>query len=273
MMKLSRENIFVRRAGMHLRRRAAGGFTLVELVVAFALAGALVGGLLWFEYHTSETQSMLNERLKETAKDRRIMNSMTSHIQKAILYPQAGIAFQGDAERITFISMSMPDGDAWRPVELTADPVTPQQDLRILTWQLQYDEDDDGQEYIKGLVFYEEKILVPYIDEEEEVLDEDEESRSSDSSDEEQDTGSKAWNMSPSVQFVHFEFWDGGTWQPEWTDPTLPVAVRVRVGKKPLPEGSEHLDYPFETQERIVYIPGSIRAAKDVSTISGLGGR
>lgn len=241
-------------------------FSLIEFMVAFALASGLILALLGFQFHTSDTQAQVGNRVQEMSSDRLLMNAITMQIQRAAAFPQLGLSVQGEAERITFIVPTIPGGDAWRVQQLTEKPTTPQQDLRIVTWQLQRSEDEDGVEQIDGVSYYEEKILIPLIDEEVAA-----EGESTDS-DEDVDTGGEAWLVSYYVQFVHFEYWDGGTWQPEWIDPELPIAVRVRFGKEPLPEGTEPTEYPFETKERTVLLQGASRTLPGGGILPGIGG-
>lgn len=232
--------------------RRAKAFTLVEVVLAIALSLGLMATMLWFYNHAGEVRDSVTEEIQQITARRRMMDRLTNELRSSLAYDFLNIGMEGQIDSVTFITAVLPGQAAWAVRNAVEDPIPPEQDLQMVTYGLQILEDDDGQQYINGLEAQTQKIVAaPDAEEGKEIT---------------------TSLLSPYVLFVRFRYWDGEAWVEEWQDGSLPGAVEIAIGSEPLPENVEPIDYPYELNQRVVFIPTAINREKQGGTIRGLPG-
>ena len=67
----------------------------------------------------------------------------------------------------------------------------------------------------------------------------------------------EATALSHRIKYLRLEYRVGEEWSESWRAGGLPPAVRITLGTRPLPEGTEPDDYPYETIWREVALAGA----------------
>lgn len=218
-----------------MMRRGAhggGGFTLVEVLMAVVLALGLVGSMLLFYEHIGDLRDRTSDEIQKIRARRLLIDRITTDLRTAL-----STGMQGQAQELTFTGAVLPGSDVWQLQNITEAPPPAEQDIRLITYRLQIVEDEDGVQYVNGIESATQKLINVQVAEE--------------------GVDIQAKLLSQYARFLRFRYWDGTTWQVEWTTGGLPRAVEVALGEQPLPEGVEPVDYPFEMTRRVVYLPGS----------------
>lgn len=242
-------------------------FTLMEVVLALSLTVGLMGAVMAFHRHVLKVRDDVVRQTELATSVRLIMDRMTSELRGAMVYPFLGFGMEGrvaDADAdwktsdVRFIGVSLPGPAAWAVRKTTEDPIPPEYDMQLVGYRLGFEEDEEGNVYIAGLVRTCQKVLAARTAEEGE--------------------GKEIVPalLSPHIKFVRFRYWQDSDWVDTWTDSGLPLAVEITLGTQPLPEDTELEDYPieYETYRRVVYIPAA-KASLEGPIIRGLnrGGR
>lgn len=231
-----------------MRRR---GFTLLEATLAITLAIGIVGGTMSLYRHAVDIRQRLNEEAQVMTAERIIMDRMTQELRSAIVYPFIGLGLEGQADSITFMTSAVPGPSAWALRKGTEDPLPPETDLQMITYRLATYEDDYGMIQVSGIQRSCQKIL------------------SSPTASE--GAGISTVLLTPYIQHLQFQFFDGSTWTNVWQDKGLPLAIEITMGFPPLPEETEAPDYPYTVFRRMIHLPGATSSLQGPQ-IRGLSG-
>jgi len=251
--------------GLRARRRriagAAGaarsGLTLLEVTLSITLTIGLMVAALAFYRHVVDVREDFSSQLgsvQTTSARRRVMDKITEELRTAIANPFLQMGLSGQAMEMRFITASLPSMAAWATPETTGEPAPPEQDLRMVGYRLRYVEDENGEEVVEGLARTEQRVITAQVAEEGEEI--------------------RSALVAPEFKFVSFAYWDneGGEWLETWEENDLPLAVEISLGREPLPEDLEPIEYPYPTFRRTIYVPGGMRAFGGTTIIRGLGG-
>ena len=217
--------------------RKRRGFTLLEAILAIALAIGIIGGTMGLYDHAVSVRRQLSDDAEILSAERIIMDRMTQELRSAIVYPFAGVGLQGQADAITFMTTTVPGQGAWVVRKGTEDPVPPETDLLLVTYRLRTYEDEYGMTQVAGIERSCQKILSSLTATEGVEI--------------------STVLLTPYIQHLQFRFFDGSTWTNLWQDKGLPLAVEVVMGFPPLPEETEVQDYPYSVFRRMIYLPGA----------------
>ena len=233
-------------------RAARPGFTLLEVVLAVTLALALMVAMLTFYKQVADVRVAVIEESELVGQERLVMDRLTQELRAGYVYPMIGLGLEGDLTQMRFATVTLPGGSAWIVQKATeTDAMPPERDLQLLGYRLRIVEDEDGQPVIEGVERTCQKTLTARTTDEEEEI--------------------PSTLMAPSLKFIRLRYWDGGAWVDAWSSGDLPQAVEIVLGKEPLPEGVEPLEYPYEIYRRVVFIPSAARAAQGGTVVRGLG--
>lgn len=229
------------------------GFTLVEVLLAVSLALGLMLSMLWFYQHAADIRTDVTEQIERVATHRRVMDRLTDQLRSAINYPVLNIGLDGINTELTFVSAVLPDQTAWAVLQVTEDPIPPQQDVRLVALRLRVGETENGEQVIEGIEVGVQRVIAMSTVEEGEGVE---------------------WTLlSPHFKFLRFRYWDGQQFVETWNEQGLPRAVEVGLGIDPLPEGVEPIDYPNDLATRVVYLSGTQSGATvRGGGLRGLGG-
>ncbi len=217
--------------------RSPRGFTLVEIILAIALAMLLFGGLFAFYHHTSDARRRLMDRMQQHTARQLVMQRITDELRCATTGLQ-GQALNGAAGQLSFACATAPGGGVWAVIDPTDAPATPQHDVMLVIYRLRYEEDEStGEPYIVGLERVEQRYVPPpTVDVE---------------------LARTAALLDTDIRFIRLRYWSGDQWLAQWSGGDLPGAVEITLGERALPEGIEPIDYPYPTMRRVVALPTS----------------
>ena len=213
------------------------GFTLIEVVLAMAIAVGILAVVLFF-YRQSEL--LRNQLLAETSRisaARLVLERLTFELGTAVPGSDSQTGLTGGSDTLQFCRLDWPGPAAWtnRLDSTNAQPWSP---LRRVTYALVQ---DTNSARLSGIARSEqaggERSLAS-----ESVLG---------------GTNGPASGSMPVDQlgFLRFRYWSGTIWTDAWSSPNLPAGVEVSVGAEPLPIELIPEEYPFELFRRVVFIP------------------
>jgi len=232
-------------------RERQGGFTLIEVVLAVALALALVGALLVFYQQTTQVRAAVGDVVETVADERIVMDLVTDELRAALVLPRTGITLEGSLDAMRFVTTRLPGAVAWAEPSATDAPAAPpERDVQIVGCRLRVVEDADGSPVIVGVEHTCQKLVTARAAEEGKEI--------------------QATLLAPRLKFLRLRYWDGTDWQPRWSGSGLPGAVEIVLGEKPLPEGTDALRYPYPIYRRVVFVPAGAKARSGTAVI-GLG--
>jgi len=216
--------------------------TLLEVVLAVTLAVGLMGALLGFYRHADALRATLIRQAEASTAQRLIMERITEELRCAVVYRFLNVGLEGAGDKITLVTAKVPGRGAWSEREEGSAALLPEKDLQEVTYGLRVTEDDQGGRVVEGLQRACRKVPA--------------------SIDTREAAGQDEALLSSRVKFLHFRYWDGGTWLGTWGGGDLPAMVEVTLGPEPLPEGVSPEDYPYSAARRLVYVPGGRRAVE-----------
>lgn len=212
-----------------------GGMTLLEVLIAVALALGLMLAVLSFYNQACDTRRRVLDEIDRIAAQRLVMERVTDELRTAMTYSFLSLGVQGQVDNLTFVRAALPGPGVWVDKKMTEDQLPPQQDLEIVGYRLATYVDDENRIQVAGLERTCQKGLTATIAV--------------------QGTDVTASLLTPFIKFVRFQYWDGSQWQPTWNVKELPGAVEITIGAEPLPENTTADTYPYETFRRVIALP------------------
>ncbi len=251
------------------RRRARRAFTLVEVILAIAIATGILLVALVFYSQTANLRSQLITEAEHLSALRLVMDRLASDLNSAFEQPQIG--FNGTADSMEFVVSKAPDLS--RPGALSAVPTS---DLRRVAYYLTA--------ALEGTNF-----LVTGLDRTEQSLvtrppspkgaDAAAEAAPSAgggagstsappvSLDATNAVASAVEPLADSIRFARFRYWDGVDWLEAWDSPGLPAAVEISLGLEALPENELPDATPTEVFRRVVVLPARAPVTDDWASL------
>jgi type II secretory pathway component PulJ len=223
-----------------MRRHARAGFTLLEIVLAVALALALVAAMLTFYQQVVQVRASLGQEIDKTSAERAVMNLLTTELRGARTSRQISMGLEGGLDQVRLVTTCLPGPTTWIVTTSTETPPGAERDIQIVGWRLRIVEDEDGQLVIMGIERTCQKNLTARVAEEGKEI--------------------QTLLVSPRFKFIRFRYWDGNTWLESWSGGDLPGAAEIVLGEDPLPEGAQPMDYPYPIFRRVVYLPAGAKA-------------
>jgi len=202
--------------------------------------GIVMAALAFYQQIITMRQTFADRlgAVEVTAERRAVMERMTDELRSAIVYKFLQMGLTGDSSSMQFMVAGLPGQSVWATDETTDRPAAPQQDMRIVGYRLRQSEDPDtGLPIIEGIERTEQAVIAAVTIEE--------------------GVDVTSTLIGPGFKFLSLRYWDGqsGQWLSSWDGGDAPMAVEIVIGIKPLPEGVEPVEYPFETFRRVVYVP------------------
>jgi type II secretory pathway component PulJ len=224
-----------------MRRRARAGFTLLEIVLAVALALALIVAMLTFYQQVVQVRASLGQEIDKTIAERAVMNLLTTELRGARASRELGMGLEGSLDQMRLVTTCLPGATTWIVTASTETPPPAERDVQIVGWRLRIVEDEDSQLIIVGVERTCQKNVMARVAEEGKEI--------------------QTLLVSPRFKFIRFRYWDGNAWLETWGGGDLPGAVEIVLGEEPLPEGASPMDYPYLIFRRVVYVPAGAKAA------------
>jgi len=244
------------KASIMTLRAMQRGMTLLEVVLAVTLAVAVLGGTLRFYHHALTVRTKLESAIHTIEVQGRLMDHISAQLRCAAEYRFLGVSFQGDPQELRFVTAKVPGPHTWAFRSLTDDPVPPEQDLQQIGYRLRVPADDANDEgVVRGIEQTHQKVLAVRVVEDPRGLEPGREQRTL--GDEDASDTLETTLIGPGIEFLRFRYFRNGAWTDRWFRGSLPLGVEITLGVKPLPEGSDIDEYPYEVMRRVVYLPGS----------------
>jgi len=224
------------------RSRARGGFTLLEVMLAVTLALALMAAMLTFYKQAADVRAAVLGDARLIGAERRTMDRLTEELRSTLVYRFLGLGLEGGMSEMRFVTTTFPGGAMWVEQNVTdVAQLARESDIAIVGYRLRYSEDEMGEIVVDGLERTCQRRPTARISEEGDEI--------------------QATLLSPDIKFLRLRYWDGTTWAESCGGGTLPQAVEIVLGKEPLPENVEPLEYPYPTFRRIVALPSAPKTA------------
>jgi len=234
-----------------MRRRARGGFTLLEVVLAVTLALVLMAAMLTFYRQATHVREAVLEETRIVGGHRLVMDRLTDDLRTAIAHPSFGLGLEGGTGSLRLATTTLPGANAWVvPSMGQRESVPAEPDVQVVGYRLRVTETETGEWVVDGIERTCQRTPTAIVSEEGAEI--------------------QAVLMTPALKFLRLRYWDGNAWVESWGGGDLPGAVEVALGQEPLPEGVEPFDYPYPTLHRVVAVPGGVRATGG-TMVRGLG--
>jgi len=244
-------------------RRAARGFTLLEVVLAIGLIVSLMGSAIWFTRHIANSREKISAAAVEIVSRRSLMRRITRELRCAMSMRRLGLGIAGEKDYVAFVTTSVPGKSVWVDRNILDQPIPPETDIRLVTYRQAVVEDEEGVEQIVGIERTCQKLLdAPEAEEGENIL---------------------VAMMTDQLKYLRLSYYDGESWTKTWTaDRGLPLAVEVTIGDKPVYEDesvadtdeddSEPEEYFGRASRRLIHLPLSERKTSGTIIRGGPGG-
>lgn len=223
--------------GAH-RARFSSAFTLLEIILAVAIATGLLLVVLYFYRQSAELREQVIRETERVAAVRLVMDRLTSELRTVPASSSATLPLYGDPAMLEFVRTDVPSRAAWAPADLGR-VSNPESDLRLIRYSA-------GDGIVTFGLSREEEALVGR--------------RVVTSATDALGFNDATSTNTPTVlteefSFVRFRFWDGRAWLDVWAEPSPPVAVEISLGFDPLPDDLAPDAYPHEVYRRVVHLP------------------
>ncbi len=230
-----------------MNRRA--GFTLLEVLLALSLMVMTLSAVLIFYGEMLGARRQGTQMAQSAQLDRVILAQLTREIRQARriqefrrLDEEGEKGLGGKLLGIELWTYEVPSREHMKERPISESNVPAEYDLRHVQYYLiRADnlEDDDGNPRVFGLARKENKLRNrPVVVEGEEGDD-------------------PVELIAPEIKYLEFRYFDGAQWTSRWENAdnaSLPQAVRVTIGRKPVPEDDETLDEGLPDEDRFARI-------------------
>lgn len=232
------------------------GFTLLELLLAIAIATILLAVALFFYQQATDLRTQLLEETERISTTRLLLDRLTADLRSA--YSQASLenALTGSSTSMQLVKAEMPSRSVWNSGPFGR-LISPESDLRIVTYSLA-SHGEATNITVAGLNRNEKPLVetraLPVNPANESVW---------------PATNQAAATPSPiieAIRFLRFRYYDGAAWQESWTKGQLPAGVEISLGWEPLPEDGLPEEYPYEIFRRVVCLPASHSTTNEVES-------
>lgn len=230
------------------------GFTLIEVVLALAIAIGMLLVALYFYRQAAQLREQVLEETERVAEVRLIMDRLTADLRTARWHEVLQEGLVGGSDYLQFVKTDVPSAATWEQNTFDPRPRRVESDLKEVGYYLGGSEVDSNAP--PGLVRWEQPLLETYVP---------------DVQDEGADDATKPSLYQPPLQapsetasqirYAHFRYWDGFFWWDTWADEQLPLGIEVSLGAEPfqpeMEEDGTFPEYPHELFRRVIYLPGS----------------
>ncbi|MHC1763553.1 MAG: hypothetical protein AB9869_04490 [Verrucomicrobiia bacterium] len=242
----------------HPIRRTQAAFTLVEVVLAVAIALGILLVLLYFYHQATNLRSQAIQQTETIAAARLVMDRITTDLRAFKPESEWGRTFVGHASSIEFVKTDVPSFAAWSGGTLgRAD--FPATDLKVVKYWLEPVGLTNG----GGLVRSEEPLVrkraTPMV---------------------EQAVGTNALPVleGPPVieelQHLKFRYWSGRAWLDSWSSAGGPRAVEISLAGEPLTNETTSVEAAVDPEvesdvevfRRVVCLPEPLLSARQASS-------
>jgi hypothetical protein len=277
-------------AGKH--GRALRAFTILEVVLALAIATSILAVVLYFYRQAENLRTQLLQVTSQTTGARLILERLTGELTVAQLCGSMQQGLSGGPDNIQFVKLDVPGPSAWTN-NADTNLIVPVSPYHLITYALGASPMDSN---VVGLVRTEGSLLTQRpaaaVDSEFAETNSPSYGQTNDLTAAQtndvtiaQTNAHNNFTNAPSdavtnalalrqsvlltdqLQFLRFRYCDGTNWLDSWSGPDLPLGVEINLGVEPLPQGSNVETYNGELFRRVIYLPNhGTNAAPNLAT-------
>ena len=232
-----------------------GGFTLIEVILAVAIATGILLVALVLYNQAAQLRSQILQESDRLSAMRLVLDRVASDLRSAQAVAAPGNEFVGDANSMKFARLAL------------ATPMTGLSDVAVLNqadwvriFLMTSMETNGTQIVVNALNRREEPVRGKTLLSESRPLGGAVESMLN-------ATNKLYETLSDFVRFVRFRYWNGSAWAASWSNSVPPAGVEIVLATESLPDDALPDALPPEPFRRVVYIPsGSTERRSDPST-------
>jgi type II secretory pathway pseudopilin PulG len=228
---------------------SAVAFTLIEVVLAIAIAlGILVVVLYFYEQSTNLRTEVIQETERVSAA-RLVMDRLTGELRSSQSGSGVGGGFVGDSNTLQFVKTDVPSFTSWTGGALGRSSF-PMTDLKLIKYRIDVTDGTNA----GGLVRTEEPLVTR-----QQAL-----TAAEDQPDQVGTNVLSSVNAPPvleEIKYVQFRYWSGTNWLDSWIASGAPEAVEVSLGAEVVTNATEFVESPPEIFRRVIYLGGAVVAS------------
>lgn len=286
----SRRDLAARALGRPAPARESG-LTLIEVLLAIAIASIILLGVLNFYLTTARLRDELEGRADALSEARLLLEKISSELASAASDPDWGPGLSGGPDSIEILTTVVPGVAAWQrdPEALGSGLAVPEADRHRVRWSIsgarpliaEPAATDAASPAGAGATGIATDTLEGSGAESaapRPVPNPTANSAGSASASEspapsvhverselvlppatapEEGRERRTLRVADHIGFLRFRYFDGTSWLGSWSAQELPLAVEITLGEDALPLGTSPDDYPFERSRRVVRVPGA----------------
>jgi len=223
-------------------RDSSHAFTLLEVLLAVAIAAGMLAVVLFFYTQTANLRVQLFYETSKISAVRLLLDRLTADLSNARRCESLQVGLSGTSESLDLVRLDLPSSGTWTNA-LETNVVAPTAPFRLIRYATLRSR---GETNVSGLTRSEDPLQRKPVE-----LFEDSDPSSTNGA-----PSRRAPMTIDQFNFLRFRYWNGSSWLDSWNAPELPAGVEVSLGAEPLPEETTPEEYPFELFRRVIYLPG-----------------
>jgi type II secretory pathway component PulJ len=243
----------------------AGGFTIIEVLLAMSIAIGLLVVAIHFYRQAAEVRAQILVESERISEVRQLMDRITGDLRTA--FGQARDGFLGDSNSMRFVRSEPLSRSAWMA------PAGSSRETGLKVVNYSVSAASEGTNTLVSGVIRTEADLAAAVAAGAAVPDV---AGISDVSTNEVATTNVVKRaveravepITAHIHYVRYRYWEGSGWVEMWNASTLPKGVEVTFGFDPLPEGEPFEDYPFEVFRRVISLPGGSMGVSELDLLA-----
>lgn len=223
------------------------GFTLVEVVLAIAIAIGILTVALYFHHQSAQLRGQLIDQSEQIAATRLLMERLTTDLRTACSQPQVTFVGSNTFLRFAKLNVSSPS----RGSNSNQVPTAVGSDLTVVSYEV--GSALKGTNLVITGIHRTEQPFQTFVGSQSSVLTVGTNTAVFDGF---APTNRVRRPITDRVHYLSLGYWDGFGWKERWSSSHLPQAVRITMGWSALAEGATEAEYGGELFRRVVVLPG-----------------
>ena len=223
--------------GLRIERRRA--FTLIEVILAIAIASGLLVVAISYYQRSAELRSQLLAESDKLTTIRLLMDRISLDVRTAFAEPRQG--FSGASDYMKFAHLGSPT-----PGNLAEGA------MKLVTYSVITNNANGTNSVVIGF----NRVETPLVEMRVATTTNREPFSFNGAMDPAAMTNIVVEPLTRAIRMVHFRYFDGSEWLDAWNGVDLPMGVEVTFGTEPpAPEGAEEEEYGGELFRRVIFVP------------------